>query len=188
MEHLGTKVLKTSRLTLRPFTVDDAGAMFRNWASDKEVTKTLMWKTHESVEESKDILTDWVKNYDSKEYYQWAIVPDELGEPIGSIAAVKQNDIIKMVHIGYCIGKKWWHNGYMSEALARLMEFFFNEVGINRIESRHDPKNPHSGNVMKKCGMVCEGTSRQADWCNNGITDSCFYALLKEDYMKTNLK
>ena len=42
MNHKGTQVLTTSRLTLRPFTADDAPAMFTNWASDPEVTKFLM--------------------------------------------------------------------------------------------------------------------------------------------------
>lgn len=37
----GTQVLTTNRLTLRPFTVDDAADMFANWASDPEVTKYL---------------------------------------------------------------------------------------------------------------------------------------------------
>lgn len=37
MKHEGTKILETRRLILRPFTMDDAGAMFKNRASDKEV-------------------------------------------------------------------------------------------------------------------------------------------------------
>ena len=38
MNHLGTKIIETERLILRPFTEEDAEAMFRNWASDSEVT------------------------------------------------------------------------------------------------------------------------------------------------------
>ena len=41
MEHKGTKTIETERLTLRPFRAEDAEAMFRNWASDPEVTKFL---------------------------------------------------------------------------------------------------------------------------------------------------
>jgi ribosomal-protein-alanine N-acetyltransferase len=67
----------------------------------------------------------------------------------------------------------------MSEALKAVMDFFFDEVGANRIESRHDPNNPHSGMVMKKCGMKYEGTMRMADRNNQGICDACWYALLK---------
>ena len=41
MKHLGTKVLETDRLVLRPFVREDAQAMYENWACDPEVTKFL---------------------------------------------------------------------------------------------------------------------------------------------------
>jgi ribosomal-protein-alanine N-acetyltransferase len=106
----------------------------------------------------------------------------ELGEPIGSIVAVEQCDDIKMVHIGYCIGRKWWHCGYTSEALRELIRFFFEDIGVNRIESRHDLLNPNSGKMMLKCGLKYEGTMRQDDIGNQGICDSVRYAILAEDY------
>ena len=42
MNHCGTQKLETDRLILRRFTHDDAEAMYKNWASDEEVTKFLM--------------------------------------------------------------------------------------------------------------------------------------------------
>ena len=69
----------------------------------------------------------------------------------------------------------------MSEALKAVMDFFFDEVGANRIESRHDPNNPHSGMVMKACGMRYEGTVRSADRNNQGLCDACLYGLLRSD-------
>jgi ribosomal-protein-alanine N-acetyltransferase len=182
--HKGTVTLETERLILRRFTQGDADAMFRNWASDPEVTKFMMWQTHADVEVSKTITNEWVSNYESDSYYQWAIVPKDFGEPIGSIAAVKVDDATKMVHIGYAIGKAWWRNGYTSEALTRLVKFFFEEVGVNRVESRHDPRNPNSGAVMMKAGLTFEGTLRQSDWNNQGICDAAYYAILAEDYRK----
>jgi ribosomal-protein-alanine N-acetyltransferase len=158
--------------------------MFRNWASDPEVTKFLMWQTHIDIEVSKTIANEWVGNYESDCYYQWAIVPKDFGEPIGSIAAVKVDDATKTVHIGYAIGVRWWHKGYTSEALTRLVKFFFEEVGVNRLESRHDPRNPNSGAVMMKAGLTFEGTLKQSDWNNQGICDAVYYAILAEDYRK----
>lgn len=38
-------------------------------------------------------------------------------EPIGDIAVVGMKESISMVHIGYCIGRSWWHRGITSEAL-----------------------------------------------------------------------
>ena len=57
LTHKGTKVIETERLILRPFTMADAEPMFRNWASDDEVTKHLTWPTHESVEISNMVLS-----------------------------------------------------------------------------------------------------------------------------------
>ena len=69
----------------------------------------------------------------------------------------------------------------MTEALQAVMDFLFDEVGFNRLEARHDPRNPYSGNVMLKCGMKYEGTNRQSDWNNQGLCDACHYALLAEE-------
>ncbi|MBR4142117.1 MAG: GNAT family N-acetyltransferase, partial [Firmicutes bacterium] len=49
MKHCGTQTIETERLILRRLRREDAGAMFRNWTSDPEVTKYLTWPTHESV-------------------------------------------------------------------------------------------------------------------------------------------
>lgn len=182
MRHCGTQTIETDRLILRRFSTDDAEAMYRNWASDPEVTKYLTWPAHASAGVSRAVLEVWTLSYEQENYYQWAIVLKAHGsDPVGSIGAVGMNDDFSMVHIGYCLGKAWWHQGIMSEALKAVMDFFFREVGANRIESRHDPRNPHSGMVMKKCGMKYEGTLRQADRNNQGICDACWYALLKSD-------
>lgn len=183
MKHLGTKKLETNRLILRQFTIEDTDAMYNNWASDPEVTKYLTWPHHETVEISRSVLNDWVSQYSNEVCYQWAIVLKENGnEPIGSIAAVRIDDTIEMVHMGYCIGKRWWKQGITSEALDALIKFFFEEVGVNRIELRHDPRNPNSGKVMQKCGLKYEGTHLEADWNNQGRCDSVMYAILAKDY------
>lgn len=181
MKHLGTKRIETQRLELRPFTMDDAQAMFENWASDPEVTKYLTWPAHGSVAITQMVLDDWVSHYGEEDYYQWAIVPKDFGQPIGSISVVSKNDQAQLVHIGYCIGKRWWHQGIMSESLKAVMDFFFDEVGVNRVETRHDPNNFNSGAVMRKCGMHFEGTLRQSDWNNQGICDASWYGLLAEE-------
>ena len=182
MTHLGTKVIQTPRLTLRPFRWEDMLPMFRNWESDPAVTEFLRWPTAKSTDETKQVLGDWISSYSDPAFYLWAIVPGDLGEPIGSISVVERDDTVKKVHIGYCIGSKWWHKGFTSEAFAAIIPFFFEEVGVNRIESQHDPRNPHSGHVMEKCGLTYEGTLRQADHSNQGIVDACMYSILASEY------
>lgn len=182
MEHKGTVRLESKRIILRPFTKEDYESVYKNFESDSLMTKYLRWKAAEKPEKAVEVVNEWIENYKNKDFYQWAIVPREIGEAIGTISVVEMNEQIGKVHIGYCIGTKWWHQGYTSEALATTIPFFFEQVKVNRIESQHDPNNPNSGKVMQKCGMKYEGTLRQNDWNNQGIVDAAMYGLLKSDY------
>lgn len=179
--HKGTVDLETPRLLLRKFAHQDCAAMYRNWASDPEVTRFLTWPIHETEAVTSQILSNWINRYDSPEFYQWAIVGKEIGDPIGSISAVHLNDIVGSVEIGYCLGKAYWHQGIMTEALGAVIEYMIDVVGLNRVEARHDPNNPHSGGVMRKCGMRYEGTLRQVSRNNQGLCDLCCYGILASD-------
>ncbi len=185
MNHRGTVRLETERLVLRQISIEDVEPAFRNWMSDEKVTEFLRWPTHKDISISERVIKEWIGEYQkNKAFYQWTIVLKELGEPIGSISVVGMNEKIDMVHIGYCIGSKWWGNGYMSEAFARIIPFLFDEVGAQRIEAQHDPNNPASGKVMEKCGLKYEGTLRKADWSNKGIVDAAMYGLIRGEHRR----
>ena len=184
MNHKGTKQLETGRLILRPFRMADADAMYRNWASDPGVTRYLTWNAHTSAEDSKQVLASWTESYSNPAYYQWAIVLKALGEPVGSISAVRINERTEDATIGYCIGRKWWGQGITAEALGAVITFFFEEVGTRCINACHDPRNPNSGKVMRKCGMKTEGTRRQAGFNNQGICDEVWHSILRHEYFE----
>ncbi|ABX42466.1 GNAT family N-acetyltransferase [Lachnoclostridium phytofermentans] len=184
MKNLGTVTIETKRLLLRPFRIEDANAMYTNWASDDDVTKYLMWPSHKSEEVSKEYIEYLIKNYENEEVYCWGIELKELHQLIGSISVVQQNPEIESAQIGYCIGKPWWKLGITTEAFRAIIQFLMDEVGINRIEARHDIKNISSGKVMEHCGLKLEGIHRQSDKNNQGICDAAWYALLREDYKR----
>lgn len=179
MNHIGTREIATERLTLRRFEIEDAENMFYNWANDPEVTKYLTWPAHESVDTTETILKEWISKYDEKDFYQWAIELNDLEQPIGTISAIKTDERVESVEIGYCIGKRFWNNGYMTEALTAIIRFFINEVGAGRIWARHDTENPNSGKVMVAAGMDYEGTLRHAGFNNQGICDEAVYAKVR---------
>ena len=162
MKHLGTKTIETRRLVLRKFTLSDAEPMYRNWASDPEVTRYLLWPAHESEEETKGILKGWIAAYDKPEKYEWCIELKEIGEAIGSIGVVMVNEKVQSMEVGYCLSCDYWHKGIMSEALSAVVEYLTNEVGARRIQARCDTRNPYSAKVMEKCGLKYEGTAIQA--------------------------
>ena len=182
LNHKGTVTIETDRLILRRFAMEDAEAMFRRWASDDEVTKHLTWPTHSSVEISKMVLTDWTSHYPEPDFYNWAIVLKENGpEPIGNISVVGIDNKVDAATMGYCMSRAHWGKGVMTEALTAVIDFFFDEVGFNRIDADHAVDNPASGRVMEKSGMLHEGILRQAGRSNQGIIDVSRWAILKSD-------
>ena len=182
MKHCRMKTIETERLILRAFRLSDADAAFRNWTSDEKVTEFLRWPAHRDVSVTENIIREWTERSTEPDFYQWAIVLKELGEPVGTISVVGMDQDLDIVHIGYCIGSRWWHRGITSEAFSAVIPFLFEEAGVNRIESQHDPDNPHSGDVMKKCGLKYEGTLRQADHSNRGIVDAAVYSILRSEW------
>ncbi len=183
MQHQGTVLIETDRLILRRFLLSDCKAAFYNWTSDDKVTEFLRWPTHENIETTERIVKMWIDNYAKKDFYQWAItLKSNRDEPIGTISVVEQNEELNTVHIGYCIGSKWWNKGITSEAFSAIITFLFDQVKVNRIESQHDPCNPNSGKVMLKCGLKYEGTLREADISNKGIVDASMYSILAKEY------
>ncbi len=182
MKHFGTKKIETDRLILRKFKHSDVSCAFNNWCNDDKVTKYLTWPTHTDLKVTESVLNDWIKSYEKDDFYQWAIVLKEIDEPIGSISVVEINEKANSVHIGYCIGFKWWNKGIVSEAFSAIIPFMFEEMKVNRIEARHDSNNPNSGKVMLKCGLKYEGTLRQSDYNNQGIVDASYYGLLASEY------
>lgn len=185
MKHLGTVTLETPRLILRKFTLEDSETMFNNWANDDEVTRFSTWPTHTSVQTTREIISMWINEYTSEKNYQWCIELKQTHEAIGSIGIVHLSEEISSAEIGYCIGKAYWHQGITSEALAAIIAFLFNQVGVNRIEARHDSNNPNSGKVMLNCGLKYEGTRLMADRNNSGICDVVLYGLIARDYTPT---
>ena len=183
MKHLGTVRIETERLVLRPFCMEDAQAMYDNWASDSQVTKFLTWPPHDSVEVTGRILAGWTAEYEKPDYYNWAIAwKEDESQVIGGISLVELDADVESATAGYCMGRKWWCMGVMPEAFSGIIRFLFEEVGLNRIQARYDTENPASGRVMEKCGLKEEGVLRQSGRNNLGIRDMCVRGLLASEY------
>ena len=182
MNHIGTQYIETERLVLRRFELSDAQAMFDNWASDDEVTKYLTWPSYTDVSAVEQKLEQWVSRYTDADRYHWAIILKEIGpQPIGSIGACHWHEGGEVPEIGYCMGRRWWHRGIMTEALGAVIDFLFSQVGVQRIVALHDVNNPHSGGVMRKCGMTFEEIREKSGQNNQGVCDMACYAIKASD-------
>ncbi|WP_270504740.1 GNAT family N-acetyltransferase [Paraclostridium sordellii] len=182
LKHIGTKTINTDRLVLRRFEINDANDMFKNWASDKEVSKFLAWDVHKDVIFTQLLLDSWISQYSDDRNYHWAIELKEIKEVIGDIKVFHLKDKHACCEIGYCLSREHWNKGFMSEALNAVIKYLFEEIGLNRIVAMHNTKNIASGKVMIKNNMKYEGTLRQAVRLNDTFYDLSIYSILKSEW------
>lgn len=181
MNHQGTIKLTTNRLILRPLQLADAESMFLGWATDMDVVKYLSWKPHISVDETKRIISYWMSNYPDPKFYVWGIQLKN-GSLIGTISIHSVHDGFERGEVGYALMKRYWNQGYMTEALQALLAYAFGVINFNRLEAHHSIYNPASGAVLMKTGFQHEGVLRQYYRSNDGFQDSSLYSILKKDW------
>lgn len=170
MRHAGTHDIETPRLLLRRLAPADAPAMYRNWANDPTVTRFLRWEPHKDENETFALLTAWEELYQNPDYYQWCMVDKATGEVFGAISLTvsccnepeaaagwqaRGFDISQGVwEPGYCIGRAWWGQGLMTEALNAVVDYWFTRTDSTWLACCHAVENPASGRVMQKAGFV----------------------------------
>lgn len=184
MNLIGTKILNSQRLLLRPYVLEDAPTMFENWASRADNVTYVTWPPHESVAFTKQLLKEWIASYENPGFFHWVIALKEQPEVvIGDISVIHTNPSTQSCELGYILSQDYWGQGLMTEALQAVIAFLFQEVHINRITADHAVDNPASGRVMEKAGMKYEGTFRQAVNLKGKLVDVSAYAILKEDFL-----
>jgi len=173
--------LRTTRLTLRPFTNADAPAVQR-LAGAYEVALNTLMVPHPYPDGAAE---EWIGRHDEDfiedRIHHFALDVD--GELIGAIGLVIKGEGI--AEIGYWLGVPYWNRGYASEAAAEVVRYGFEECGMQRIFACHFLRNPASGRVLQKVGMQHEGTLRRhvAKWGEH--IDIAFYGILLEEWDAT---
>ena len=183
MNNLGTITLFTDRLIIRRVNANDVSQIYNNWATDKLTNQYLEWDTHESMDVTCAYVAHIIASY-QKGAYDWVVELKSNHELIGSITAVnidKKNGAF--VEIGYCYGSKYWGNGYASEALRRVIEFFLIECEFHTVEARHLSGNPASGRVMQKAGMKMDARlrDRRINKDTKEMNDLIIYSITKDE-------
>ena len=106
------------RLVLRPPMLDDAGAMFQRVARDPEVTKYLLWTPHPDVAATRRVIAE---RLNVEEHARtWVITLQHSDDVIGMTSG--RRSVRHSVEIGYCVGRRWWGKGLMSEVLDMLLD------------------------------------------------------------------
>lgn len=179
--HTGSVQMRTERLLLRPFRLDDAAAMFE-WAGDNRVTEYMTWSTHASIEDSKAVIDEWQKGYADKSLHNWAIEELATGKVIGSIGIIIIDESKAIVKIGYSLSFNYWGQGIMPEAAKKVIEHCFFNMGVKTIYAEHIEENTKSGRVMQKAGMQYIHKVAWGERDNQGrLRDILRYVINKEE-------
>jgi len=152
--------LTTARLILRPFTLDDAAAVQR-LAGVPEVACVTANIPHPYED---GMAEGWIGSHPQLRkdgaLLALAITKRENGTLMGCVSLGIQPAHEK-AELGYWLGTPFWGEGIMTEAARALVDYGFDELGLNRVQSRHLTRNPASGRVMQKLGMLPEGIQRE---------------------------
>lgn len=152
--------LKTERLILRELEEKDNKKLVE-LVDDLEISQYLLvvpypytlndanwFVNHCKEESSKDPRTSYELGICDKE--------DNLMGVIGLTSIEDGN-----ATIGYWLGKPFWRNGYVSEALDKIIDFAFNELHLKKIRAGVFEENIPSAKLLEKCGFKYIGEGKR---------------------------
>jgi len=173
--------IETERLTLRPFSLDDAKEVQR-LAGDKDIASTTESLPHPYED---GVAEQWIhkhqERFEKGESVTFAIVHREERFLIGAISLLITEET-ETGELGYWIGKPYWNNDYCTESAHHILNYGFKVLGLNKIFACHMTRNPSSGRIIQKIGMKYEGCLRQCIKKWDNYEDMNFYGILRNEY------
>ncbi len=175
--------LPTSRLVLRPFVSEDASEVQR-LAGEREIAANTLRIPHPySLEMAREWIGSLAGSFDHSEQVVFAVVRATDHQLVGAVGLVIDPDN-RAAEMGYWIGKPYWSQGYCTEAARKVLDYGFEQLGLNRIFASTFRRNTASARVLQKLGMVLEGTARQAILKWGRYEDLEIYAMLEDDFRR----
>lgn len=172
-------VFETERLVMRPWREDDAENLYK-YASDPAVGPAAGWPVHTSVEDSLRVLREVLI-----EDKTWAVTIKPSDEPVGSIGVFRTDapNGNGEPEIGYWIGRPYWGNGYIPEAVRALIGRCFDE-GAESVWCSHFAGNDKSRRVIEKCGFkfAVSMTVRAALLDGMPEYETLYYKITREEW------
>ena len=142
-----TPILTTSRLTLRPFVLEDAKGVYE-WTGSWEVTKYLWWYPNRDLKTTIKILKKWIRN---QRNYSWAIAREN--EVIGEVQVIKDLPS-NGFEFGITSKVSAWGKGYMREASFKAIEYLFSSGLYEYGYAESDARNKRSHHLLEALGFI----------------------------------
>ena len=173
--------LETDRLILRGMRVSDTEDMFE-YARRPSVTQYLTWNPHTDPAETREYLTYVGQRYRTGDFYDWAVVDRESGHMIGTCGFTSFNCPHDTAEIGYVLNPAYQGKGLATEAVRRVLDFGFDELGLHRIEAHFMEGNDASRRLMERVGMTFEGYARESMRIKGRFCTIGTCAILRHEY------
>lgn len=174
-------MIETERLILRPWRESEAAILYK-YAKDPDVGPIAGWPVHISVENSLEIIrTVFV----APETY--AVVLKETGEPIGCCGIMTAEGLhtasmgADEAEIGYWLGKPYWGQGLIPEAVMALLARCFNDLDLKTVWCGYYEGNSKSKRVCEKCGFKYHHTNPDVISPLGDVRTEHFYSMTKAD-------
>ena len=178
--------LATKRLILRDVKINDAKSIVEN-VNTLQVSKYLAQVPYPcTLKAEKEFLKLCMKRARKKkrEFYNFGVELKSKKGVIGMITLIDVNRFVGTAEIGYWLGKKYWRQGLMSEALTRVIDFAFKKLKLRRINISAFKENKASNSLIKKFGFKYEGLRKKFDRskATGKVHDKYEYGMLKEEW------
>lgn len=171
--------LETERLKLEKWSKKDAEGLFA-YAKNPNVGPNAGWKPHENIKESMTIIKKiFLTNI------VWKITLKENNQIIGSIGleADRHRPGIASKELGYSLAEDHWGKGIMTEAAKAVLDYAFNDMGLEIVAVQTGPLNLRSQRVIEKLGFKSEGLQRYAYIIYDGsVRDVKVYSMYKDEW------
>lgn len=152
-------VLVTDRLLLRSFDVADASEVQRLCGDYAVAATTLLPYPYPD-----GLAEIWIaslrEGIERGEAAAFAVTVPPEGNLIGGVRLQIDRDHARG-ELGFWVGRPCWGRGYATEAVGAVIGYGFSVLGLHRVYAVHFSRNPASGRVMEKCGMLHEGRFRE---------------------------
>lgn len=166
--------LLSSRLLLRELDIEDVSATYQSWLADPLVNQYLETRFEE---QTIDRITAFVgEQKQCMDSYLFGIFTREDSRHIGNIKLGPINSIHDTAQISFFIGdRSSWGHGFAREAVATVVEWGFNKLGLVRVEAGCYEQNFASLRVLLSCGFEVEGFFRKSRLTTDGVRTGSFW-------------
>lgn len=173
--------IETPRLIVRPVQDTDLPDLLLV-NGDDAVTRFLPYASWTSLAEAEAWLERMQKAQAAGSALQWVVVDKVAATAIGSCLLFQYDAPSARAELGYVLGRPYWGQGLMREALAGLLDCAFDTLALRRIEAEVDPRNLASGQLLRSLGFTPEGILRQR-WMTKGeARDVESFGLLRPEW------